>query len=429
MKKALSLILAAGLALVGVPVGAQGFGPNTVWGVAPPSASTAVNARPPRRHGQDPGHGAGRGRQVRLPRRRRGPVHRGPPDRHGPGARPQPAGESSPAGPRRRPSSAATPRRWPAAVPRRRGGIGTTGVDPHRRGGGRHHHRHRHRHEQRRPTWRAPAAEPWPCRNRARRPRRRAHVFPEGVSSPHEPRDPRLRPGPSRPARRRRPGAAARGKGPGPRSPPALAGQADYQIGPSDILSVTVYGHPDLTQTLFVQPDGTFTFPLVGRVKGSDMTPAELEKKLVILLSRGFIRNPQVTVVVQEYRSKTVYVVGEVARPGPYPLVRPHDPRRGPRQGRPHHGRGSRGGGGAPAAGRRGRRPRAPHRGGRGRGSPAGQAAGRGHPRDDERPPGGGARQEPPPAAQRHRLRAPGPEGVRDRRGAETPAPTGGSPG
>jgi polysaccharide export outer membrane protein len=99
-----------------------------------------------------------------------------------------------------------------------------------------------------------------------------------------------------------------------------LAGPADYQIGPSDILGVTVYGHPDLTQTILVQPDGTFTFPLVGRVKGSDMTPAELEKKLVILLSRGFIRNPQVTVVVQEYRSKTVYVVGEVARPGPYPL-------------------------------------------------------------------------------------------------------------
>jgi len=93
------------------------------------------------------------------------------------------------------------------------------------------------------------------------------------------------------------------------------AGPADYLIGPSDILSVTVYGHPDLTQTLFVQPDGTFTFPLVGRVKGSDMTPAELEKKIVVLLSRGFIRNPQVTVVVQEYRSKTVYVVGEVARP------------------------------------------------------------------------------------------------------------------
>jgi polysaccharide biosynthesis/export protein len=50
------------------------------------------------------------------------------------------------------------------------------------------------------------------------------------------------------------------------------------------------------------------------------MTPAEVETKLAILLARGFIRNPQVTVVVQEFRSKTVYVVGEVARPGPYPL-------------------------------------------------------------------------------------------------------------
>lgn len=101
---------------------------------------------------------------------------------------------------------------------------------------------------------------------------------------------------------------------------PVPAGESDYQIGPADILNVTVYGHPDLTQTILVQPDGTFTFPLVGRVKGSDMTPAELEKKLGILLARGYIRNPQVTVVVQEFRSKTVYVVGEVARPGPYPL-------------------------------------------------------------------------------------------------------------
>jgi polysaccharide biosynthesis/export protein len=82
-----------------------------------------------------------------------------------------------------------------------------------------------------------------------------------------------------------------------------------------------VYGHDDLTQVVLVQPDGTFTFPLVGRVKGSDMTPAELERKIVTLLARGFIRNPQVTVVVQEYRSQTVYVVGEVARPGPYPLT------------------------------------------------------------------------------------------------------------
>jgi polysaccharide export outer membrane protein len=104
-------------------------------------------------------------------------------------------------------------------------------------------------------------------------------------------------------------------------APAAETGPVDYQIGPQDILRITVYGHEDLTQTVLVQPDGTFTFPLVGRVKGSDMTPGELEKKIAILLAKGFIRNPQVTVVVQEYRSKTVYVVGEVARPGPYPLA------------------------------------------------------------------------------------------------------------
>jgi polysaccharide export outer membrane protein len=106
-------------------------------------------------------------------------------------------------------------------------------------------------------------------------------------------------------------------------APQAPAAEADYQIGPSDIVRVTVFGHEDLTQTVLVQPDGTFNYPLVGRVKASDMTPAELEKKIGILLSRGFIRNPQVTVVVQEFRSKVVYVVGEVGRPGPYPLSGP----------------------------------------------------------------------------------------------------------
>jgi polysaccharide export outer membrane protein len=120
------------------------------------------------------------------------------------------------------------------------------------------------------------------------------------------------------------PAPATRPQQPAPQAAaplPAGPAHADYQIGPEDLLRITVYGHEDLTQTVLVQPDGTFTFPLVGRVKASDNTPAELEKKIAILLSKGFIRNPQVTVVVQEFRSKTVYVVGEVARPGPYPLA------------------------------------------------------------------------------------------------------------
>ncbi len=103
-------------------------------------------------------------------------------------------------------------------------------------------------------------------------------------------------------------------------TPGAKGAGTDYEVGAQDILRVTVYGHEDLTQTVLVQPDGTFIFPLIGRVKASEMTPAALERKIAILLSQGFIRNPQVTVVVQEFRSKSVFVVGEVARPGTYPL-------------------------------------------------------------------------------------------------------------
>jgi polysaccharide export outer membrane protein len=56
-------------------------------------------------------------------------------------------------------------------------------------------------------------------------------------------------------------------------------------------------------------------------VKGDFLTTKQLEQKITTLLARGYVRNPQVTVVVQEYRSKTIFVVGEVARPGSYPLA------------------------------------------------------------------------------------------------------------
>jgi len=115
------------------------------------------------------------------------------------------------------------------------------------------------------------------------------------------------------------PSAAPRATAPSPA--PTAAPAADYQIGPEDILKVIVYGHEDLTQTVVVQSDGTFVFPLVGTVAATDLTPQELARKLTGLLSPRFIRNSQVTVLVQEYRSKTIFVVGEVTRPGTYPLL------------------------------------------------------------------------------------------------------------
>ncbi len=94
----------------------------------------------------------------------------------------------------------------------------------------------------------------------------------------------------------------------------------DYKIGPDDIVQVSVLGHEDLLQTLLVQADGTFNFPLIGVVEANDLTPLELEDVIAERLAKGYIRDPQVSVAITEFRSKTVLVMGEVSRPGPYPL-------------------------------------------------------------------------------------------------------------
>jgi polysaccharide biosynthesis/export protein len=106
-----------------------------------------------------------------------------------------------------------------------------------------------------------------------------------------------------------------------PESGPAGAVGREYRIGPGDILRVTVYGHDDLGQTVVVQPGGGIVFPLIGTVPAADETPQAVEARIAKRLAKGLIRDPQVSVVVQEYRSKVVYVVGEVSRPGTYPLA------------------------------------------------------------------------------------------------------------
>lgn len=109
--------------------------------------------------------------------------------------------------------------------------------------------------------------------------------------------------------------------------PPATEGRPvgsvgqDYRIGPGDILRITVYGYDDLTQTVVVQPTGGFVFPLIGVVPASESTPGEVEQKLAKRLAKGLIRDPKVTVVVQDYRSKVVFALGEITRPGTYPLA------------------------------------------------------------------------------------------------------------
>lgn len=87
---------------------------------------------------------------------------------------------------------------------------------------------------------------------------------------------------------------------------PTGASKAGYRIGPGDILRVTVYGHEDLSQTVVVPPDGRFVFPLIGPVAAAEATPAEVEDEVAARLAKGLIREPRVSVVVQEYRSTTL---------------------------------------------------------------------------------------------------------------------------
>lgn len=98
------------------------------------------------------------------------------------------------------------------------------------------------------------------------------------------------------------------------------AAAEEYRIGAQDILAIAVYGHDDLTQTVVVQADGMLSYPLVGRIEAAGRTPKDLEADLTTRLGASFIRDPQVSVAIREYRSKTVLVAGEIAHPGTYPL-------------------------------------------------------------------------------------------------------------
>ena len=96
---------------------------------------------------------------------------------------------------------------------------------------------------------------------------------------------------------------------------------ADYVIGPQDVLSIQVFDQPDLGGKYTVDADGTFSFPLIGRVKAGSLTLRGFERELKERLADGYFRSPQITVTVEQYRSQRVFVMGEVRQPGPVSLT------------------------------------------------------------------------------------------------------------
>lgn len=107
---------------------------------------------------------------------------------------------------------------------------------------------------------------------------------------------------------------------------PAPAGQAaageEYRIGPKDVLQISVYGVESMTNLdVTVSEVGRITLPLLGEVDVNGLTKSEVEEKLVRLLKDSFLRNPQVTVLIKQYQSRVVYIIGAVQKPGVYPLL------------------------------------------------------------------------------------------------------------
>lgn len=103
----------------------------------------------------------------------------------------------------------------------------------------------------------------------------------------------------------------------------AVAAQSagDYVIGAQDVLAIQVFDQADLGGKYTVEADGTFSFPLIGRVKAGGMTLRSFETELRRKLADGYFRNPQITVGIEQYRSQRLFVVGEVRQPGPVALT------------------------------------------------------------------------------------------------------------
>jgi len=96
----------------------------------------------------------------------------------------------------------------------------------------------------------------------------------------------------------------------------------DYTIGPSDVLAINVWKDTELTRTVPVRLDGKISLPLIGDLEVNGLTAHDVQR-LVAQRLKEFIANPQVTVIVQEMKSRTYIVVGKISKSGSYQLDKP----------------------------------------------------------------------------------------------------------
>jgi len=95
----------------------------------------------------------------------------------------------------------------------------------------------------------------------------------------------------------------------------------EYRIGPEDVLHISVWKEEDLDRKVLVRPDGGVSFPLVGDIQVSGRTPLEVQDEIRSRLAR-YVPDAEVTVAVDKISGYTVFVLGEVNKPGQFTLGR-----------------------------------------------------------------------------------------------------------
>jgi polysaccharide export outer membrane protein len=97
----------------------------------------------------------------------------------------------------------------------------------------------------------------------------------------------------------------------------------DYIVGSEDLLEVQFFGQEDLNRQVRVDGEGEVTLPLVGAVKVGGCTPKAIEKNLMAAYGARYLRDPQISLYVKEYRHQRVSVTGAVDKPGYYEIIGP----------------------------------------------------------------------------------------------------------
>ncbi len=126
-------------------------------------------------------------------------------------------------------------------------------------------------------------------------------------------------PAPSQPATAQpvTPAPPAPASAPSP-APPPIPGK-DYIIGIGDVLHIVVWGNKELEQDIVVRPDGRISFPLAGEMDAKGLSVPQLTEKITARLSDA-VKGPNVSIIVKEVKSFRVFVLGEVKKPGVYPI-------------------------------------------------------------------------------------------------------------